>query len=288
MRHYGVMQGRTRRAVAGILLLAVLFSLFAATGAAASGFEEQFADIFLPKGEEIDHPQEFLFIMLAFMLTLAIFFYGIKQVLEDTPEAFVIALAISLFIIPSGGYAVISDFFMAIFGIGSAGLPGTGGEVPAGSQFLYDLIQETQGNEVYRAVATLLVGGLLALILGSSKFGTKGGIQVTEGIIIVFFMGTTWLALGGFETLMAIGGFLLVVSIGIGMIGIRAKRGGILASLIAVFGLIVIGWAFTNFGFLPTELQAFGDLLINAVGAFVISVVVIATVAIFILHAYVR
>ncbi|MFB6265988.1 MAG: hypothetical protein ABEI07_02780 [Candidatus Nanohaloarchaea archaeon] len=74
---------------------------------------------FLPRTAEVSGISGLLFgVLIPFGIVLILLYYALDNVIGGR-EAKALAVLISLFIIPSGGYRIISNLFLVVFGLGN-------------------------------------------------------------------------------------------------------------------------------------------------------------------------
>ncbi len=133
---YNVTWPRSAHRCAAILLLIVLFSpavaaqdyAFIADCDYTGDLQGTMECTFLPEDTQIEGYQHLIFgILLPFLFVFSALGLTLGNIFGRTRETGVMSLVMSLFLIPSGGYRFVSEFFLAIGGLGADGftMPGT-------------------------------------------------------------------------------------------------------------------------------------------------------------------
>lgn len=232
---------RLRRA--GMLLTAV--ALYAQAAAAQTSTLSALNRYFLPVNAQVSTYSGLIFgVVLPLGVVMLVLYLALSRAIGDTREVKALSVLIALFLIPSGGYKIVSNIFLAAFSFGGyAGAPTVQlpflGQIPAPdprlavsiiSFFVFawalgsDLIgaEEFQGWE-YTGAA---VGAFLVWI------SLGGGIGAVEALSWLVFL---WLAYEVFES---------------GM-GARRREG----FLVGLLGLFLFFHILSNLQFLPESLQ---------------------------------
>lgn len=192
-------RGTLRSAIVGLFLAAL-----ASAASAQSPTVNFFNQYFLPAGSGITGMGALIFTVLVPFLIVAILLYeGLNMFLERRPAA-ALGVLIALFIIPSGGYKIISGLFMSAFGLGTGVGTGVG---PVASLIPGGSIQ----NPALIAAFVTFLGGMVAFQKLSGS-GDLGGFELvgsmTAAAVAFFAFGG---AIGPFIEVFA---WLLVLAIG--------------------------------------------------------------------------
>lgn len=253
---------------------------------------ELLSQTFLPQGAQLAGPQGAIFgVLLPFIIVFTLIYVGMRRMdVLGRRETQVLALAIALFLIPSGGYRTISQFLLALFGVGAEGLviPGIG--VSPEISFLSGL------TEIQRCgVVSLIVGGVVGLILNAgppedqsgddggdwlAMFG-KRGFSVGEFLITLVFISATWLTMCGPGPLITAFGWLLVFIVGFKLLSAYyVAGGGGLPALLSIVGLLVIAMLLRSQEMLPEAIRNIGTVILQAtVGIIALVIIMVLLLA---------
>lgn len=272
------LSGRAMKFVAvSLVLLALLVPLVTAQSTSYTvdcpydDIEEALGCAFL--GEQDpglqDDPRMLLFgIVLPFLLVFAILRMGLKKAFNAESEVDIIALVLALFIIPSGGYRYISEFLLAIGGLGSDG---------------FDETQLLAGVEPWQQ--QILLVGTVAVILSAVLLykGDNGTLRKHEFMLVGAVSFLVWIAMGGLayvgldEATAATGqtlGLVLVGAIGVYLLYIFLRSdSGIDTMAIGFLGLMIVAWVLSS---LPEEFgmaQQLGDIMTAGGTALVVGLI---------------
>lgn len=134
-------------------------------------------------------------------------------------------------------------------------------------------------SEAYEAqiLLTLLIVILVALPLGSGMYGDSGFSGVEYLILLMVGFGV-WMALGGIGQILNVLMWIIVLSVGLGLIEVWRRTGGLAGIGAGLAGLIVVGWGLTTlstkYGFIPAVAGDFGSKILQGVAGMVIVVLI--------------
>lgn len=199
---------------------------------------------FLPQGAQVSGTSGLIFGVLApFGIVTIILYVGLSKVIEKRQAQGLSAL-LALFIIPSGGYKVISNTLIVIFGLG------TTGTVPSVNiPFLGGL--QMPGPPVMAAIISFFI---FAGILGSNIIG-RDQFQLWEYLASAIGAFLVWASVGGaLGFIEAVGWvFFLWIAYEIFESGMEARRRE--GFLVGVIGLFLFFSVLSGMELLPDELQ---------------------------------
>ncbi len=272
----------------GLVLASLSFAVPAsASYHTTSPLAEIFSETFLPQGAQLAGIQGLLYgVILPFVIVFTLIYVGMRQLdALGKRETQVLSLTIALFLIPSGGYRIVSEFFLALFGLGAGGfgVPGVTGSVEI--SWLSGLTQVQRCG-----VMSLIVGGVAALILNAGpakdqdgngngkdmwKIFGKRGIHLGEILIILVFMSATWLTTCGPGPLITAIGWLLVFLVGYKLLSAYyVAGGGGLPALLSLVGLLVIAILLRSQELLPDAIQNLGNLILTATVGIILLIII--------------
>ncbi len=237
-----------------IFLILLVPAAAGATGSGVYGLE----GYFLPADAEVSGPAGLLFgVILPFLLVAILLYIGLRQApaIQDR-QAQALAAILALFIIPSGGYRVVSGMLLSLFGFGVTipGAPGTG-SIP---------IVDELGLPIVASILAFIIMGVLFQKLGDQEYQTFEFVS-SLGVAIVVFRG-----LGGeLISLNAFIGFIVLLAIGYSILHYGMGRGTQTGVFVALIGIFVLGLTLSNTAFLPDIVRSAGGI-ISALSAFAI------------------
>ncbi|MFB6294350.1 MAG: hypothetical protein ABEI97_01180 [Candidatus Nanohaloarchaea archaeon] len=261
-------RGRVGLKSAAIATLAFLLpptaSAYAHAGGAGLSFLNQF---FLPAGTQVSGFTGLLYGILApFGIVTIILYVGLRQVLPGNRQAQGLAVLLALFIIPSGGYKVISNALLTVFGLGAGG---------AVSQLTLPFIGRV---EVVDALMSFFV---FAWLLGSQIIG-RDQFQFWEYTASAVGAFLVWVAIGGGIGVVEAAGwvFFLWIAYEIFESGMEARRRE--GFMVGLIGLFLFFFVLSRASILPDQLQGLagivsglGVLAFFAVLAIILAVLII-------------
>lgn len=262
------------RARAKAAALAVSLALFAATAAAqgtggtATTLLNQY---FLPQNAQISGFSELIFVVVIPVLIVIILMYvGLSRLKAFTDrQAAALSLLLSLFLIPSGGFRIISGVLMGIFGLGNLGPGG----ISPGGLYLPGFGTITASPEVAATVAFFVL--ILAAYMANQK------LTLTE--LLMAGMGSTfvWLLMRG-NALVALFGFIIFAYIGWKVFETGMATSSLPGYMIGILGLLVLLWAIQSLGFIPESLRQYAAV-ISGLGMIILVVVILLIIIGFII-----
>ncbi len=231
------MAGKTDTWMRGGLLTAAV-TLFASLGTAfghstpMTRFMNQY---FLPANAQVSGFSGLLFgVLIPFGIVVILLFIGLKSVVNRR-EATALAVLLSLFIIPSGGYRLISSLLLSVFGLGNVGMGGGGG--------ILAFISSQWGPLAIAIASFFVFAAILSSRIVDRDFSTPEYIGSSIGAFLV------WIAAGGAADFASILGWGVLLILGFVLFNLggtwAGKRGGFMGWIIALLGLVIALGAFS-------------------------------------------
>lgn len=269
-----------RRVLPRIGLLTALAALFSAATAAYHGSGSSVGLLntyFLPANAQVSGISGLIFGVIAPLAIVMILLYLVlERVMGDSRQTKALALLMALFIIPSGGYKVISNMLLVLFSFGAGTSYGSStltlpfiGHVPA------------MDPRIVAAVVTFAISS----VFFSSKHLVDRDYGFTEFIASAVAAFMVWVSMGGGLGLITAAAWLLFLWIAYeifetGMEGARRDH-----FIVALIGLALFFYVLSTIEILPDELQAVSGM-IASLGLFAAFVVLVITLVVigYLLH----
>ncbi len=230
-------------AAAGVLLSAVPAAASHGGAGTSYGFLNQY---FLPAHAQISGTSGLIFGVFLPFLIVAILLYTVLKEIELFPDrqAKALGVIIALFIIPSGGYQVISQFFIGIFTVGSVSGGGLSLAIPGVGK---------AGTDLLLAVVAF---GATALFLNKIVVPDSKSFTPTEYIASAGAGFIVWLALsGGVGIVSTFLGWIIMLWLGWEVFKRGTGAGGLTGIGVGIVGLFILFSALARFDFLPESVQ---------------------------------
>lgn len=258
-----------RKLVAFVAAIAAFIPLVSATHQGGSGMYSYF----LPAGATVSGPLGLVFVVILPVLIVSILLYLLlENVIGNQRQAQALAILISLFIIPSGGYQYISGAFITLFSFnylagvaphGAGGLQTGPFSMPlvgailtfVGMAIMFQKVGEPE-FQIWEALGSLGAAWVVFTILG----GKMLSLSLLVGTVFILLIGY-WLFKQGMNT---------------------ERHTGI---LVAIIGIVIIGWGLSNAGFLPQNMQNLGGL-VQSLGVWAMLAIIVLLVGIVIIVAF--
>lgn len=273
-------RGNLTKVVAATVLTA-LFSAMTAAQYGGSGTFGGFLNMyFLPGGAQISGISGLLFgVLIPFMIVAILLVVGLQSVdIFNQRQSTVLGVLIALFIIPSGGYKVISESLMALFGLGRTGIstPGFTGTP------LDPIIQ----SPVWMGILAYFVSVyVLNKVVTDAETGFKPMEHIAAGTIAIL----VWAGLTGEQNLLILAVFWgFILFFGWKMFKRGTGMGGGSGFLIALFGIFLLGIGISRMEVLPEQIQAIGSAITGYIQAsfWIVLILTVVAVGIFLAGKY--
>ncbi|MFB6200123.1 MAG: hypothetical protein ABEJ83_04540 [Candidatus Nanohaloarchaea archaeon] len=228
---------------------------------------------FLPANAQVTGLSGLIFgVILPFSIVLILLYMGLDRAIGGR-EAKALAVLLSLFIIPSGGYRFISSMLLTVFGLGNMSTS-VGGVNP---MFLRQIIGTKVNVPLLGSLATVV--GLTYLFHKQPEDfgGWEYLVTAGAGIAAYFILG------GDLTVVWTMVGYAILFWLGFEIFQRGLGTNRISGSIVGLLGIAIIGFAVMTASFLPGNIQGIGGL-IAFIGFFgIIILVAILAVAAYIL-----
>ncbi|MDY6776725.1 MAG: hypothetical protein SVQ76_01305 [Candidatus Nanohaloarchaea archaeon] len=263
------------RAKSRYLLAAALTAVFSTAASAqyyGYGSTATFLNTyFLPSTAPISGVSGLIFgVVLPLGIVMIMLYTALEQLqMFNGRQAKALAVLVSLFIIPSGAYKVISEFFIGLFSLGGANLGGYGTFTIPGLG--------TAGTHIIIGVLAFFASALIInriVLRGSPDF------TITEYVASLGVGFAVWLALeGGVGIVGVFFGWIILLWLGWEVFKRGTGAGGLTGIGVGLVGLFIIFTAMSSFKFLPESVRNISAAL-SAVVPVVAFIVVISIIGI--------
>ncbi len=258
----GVSGRRNVAKAAAVTAVTASFSVLAAAQYGGGGrFAQMLNTYFLPQGAQVTGLSGLIFSVFIPFAIVAILLVAGLQTIEvfNRRQASLLGVLIALFIVPSGGYKIISETLLALFGLGQTGVSAPG----------------LTGTPLDPLLESPLWMGILAYFLSVYALnnfvtGAETGFTLREHLAGGTVAVLVYVGLSGSQTFLILAVFWgLILIFGWKMFKRGTGMGGGTGFLIAIFGIFLLGIGVTRMEILPEEIQAMGSTVTGYIsGAF--------------------